>query len=364
MRKLLLTALFILLLGCPVLGLEAEGTEADWGTAAMEQALPRDARELLGDYGSMETAELSGGVGAVLSGAMEQSGDAIRGAVGLCCQLLAVALLAGTLRGFGGGKAMEAMELVSVLAVGALCMGQVSGGFTRAAETVASMSAFSGFLFAVLASATAATGAVGTATGLYGITMAVCGILSRGLETLFLPGISCYAALMVANFAVGDDSLKLAADGLKQILTSILKAVVIGFTAYLSLTGVIRGSADAAAIRAAKLTISTAIPVVGSIVADASETLLVSAGLIRSGAGVFGLLGTLAVAIVPFLETGISYLSMKLSAAIAGALGEKQVSGLIAAMAGAMGLVTAVTGVCALLIMIGCVCFMRTTGGV
>lgn len=364
MRKLLLTAVLFFLLGSPVLGLEPVGTEPDLGTGALEQALPRDARDLLGDYGTIDSADLSGGVGAVLSGALEQSGDAIQGAVGLCCQLLAVALMAGTLRSFGGGKTMEAMELVSVLAVGALCMGRISGGFTRAVETVDTMSAFSGFLFAVLASATAAMGAVGAASGLYGITMAVCGVLSRGLETLFLPGISCYAALMVANYAVGDDSLKLAADGIKQVLTSILKVVVIGFTAYLSLTGVIRGSADAAAIRAAKLTISTAIPVVGSIVADASETLLVSAGLIRSGAGVFGLLGTLAVSVVPFLETGISYLFMKLSAAIAGALGEKQVSGLIGAMASAMGLVTAVTGVCALLIMIGCVCFMGTTGGV
>jgi stage III sporulation protein AE len=138
-----------------------------------------------------------------------------------------------------------------------------------------------------------------------------------------------------------------------------LKLLILAFTAYLSLTGVIRGSADSAAVKAAKLAISSAVPVVGSMIADASETLLVSAGLLRSGIGVFGLLGVLAISIGPFLETGISYLMLKLTAAAASVTGEKRLSGLISAMAGAMGLITAVTGVCTLLIMIGCVCFMK-----
>ena len=129
--------------------------------------------------------------------------------------------------------------------------------------------------------------------------------MSRGLELVFLPGISCYMALVTADCALGDDSLKLLADTLKQIMTTALKFLVIGFTAYLSITGVISGSADSAAIRAAKLTISTAVPVVGSMIADASETLLVSAGMVRGSLGVLGLLGLLAVSIGPFLQDGV-----------------------------------------------------------
>jgi uncharacterized membrane protein HdeD (DUF308 family) len=50
---------------------------------------------------------------------------------------------------------------------------------------------------------------------------------------------------------------------------------------------------------------------------------------------------------------------LKLTAAAAAVTGEKRLSGLISAMAGAIGLITAVTGVCTLLLMIGCVCFMK-----
>ena len=119
-----------------------------------------------------------------------------------------------------------------------------------------------------------------------------------------------------------------------------------------------------AAVKAAKLTISSTVPVVGSMIADASETLLVSAGLIRSGVGIFGMLGVLAVSIGPFLETGLGYLTMKCTAALSASVGEKQLSSLISALAGAMGLITALTGVCTVLVLISCVAFMGfTTGG-
>ena len=113
--------------------------------------------------------------------------------------------------------------------------------------------------------------------------------------------------------------------------------------------------------KAAKLTISSAVPVVGSMVADASETLLVSASVLRGGLGVFGLLGVLAVSVLPFLETGCQYLMLKLTAAAAGAAGEKELSALIGAMAGAMGLLTGLVGACAAVLMVACVCFMKVS---
>ena len=41
--------------------------------------------------------------------------------------------------------------------------------------------------------------------------------MSRGLELIFLPAISCYMALMTANYAVGDESLCALEDGPKTV---------------------------------------------------------------------------------------------------------------------------------------------------
>ncbi len=363
MRRVLLLCLLTGLLACPVFAgdLDAHAAE-EFGTAQVEEALPEAARAYLGDL-EIGEADLAGGMERILSGALGDSRGKLKSAAGLAVQILSVVLLAAALRGFGDSRSADTVELAAVLAIGMCCLDRISGFFAVTVETVDTMSAFSGFLFPALAAATAATGAVGASSAIYGVTVALCGLLTRALQTVFLPAISCYMALMLADHAVGDGSLSMAGSTLGQALTNALKLSVVAFTAYLSLTGVVSGSADSAAVKAAKLTISTAVPVVGSMIADASETLLVSAGVIRSSLGIFGLLGVLAVSIGPFLETGLGYLSLKLTAAAAAAAGEKRLSGLISSMAGAVGYITALTGVCTLLIVISCVCFLRCTIG-
>ena len=344
----------ILAVGC-----RAAGAETDFGAGDVPGSLPDAAREAVEGWDTMDAEDLGGGVRSIVEKGFGQSEGSIKASLGLCLSIFAVTVLAAVVRSSGAEQAETAMELAGVLAISMILYGQISGFFTQMTRTVDEMAVFSGALFPAMASAAAASGRIGTSTALLGITTAVCGAMSRGLELIFLPAISCYMALMTANYAVGDESLKMLGDMLKQLITTALKFVGIGFTAYLSLTGVISGSVDSASIRAAKLTISTAVPVVGSMIADASETLLVSAGMIRGSLGILGLLGVLAVSIGPFIETGCSYLMLKCTAAATAATGEKRLSGLVSTMAGAVGLITAVTGVCTLLVMIGCVCFLR-----
>ena len=66
-------------------------------------------------------------------------------------------------------------------------------------------------------------------------------------------------------------------------------------------------------------TLSGVVPVVGSMLSDASETLVVSAGVLRNSIGVFGMLAVLALCAAPFLQTGLTYLVLKLTAAVGGA---------------------------------------------
>lgn len=363
MRKLICFFMICLILSIPVRAELMEDAASAFRVETVEEALPEEAEKYMSGISPEPGQDLATGLGQIISGAISDSGSALRQAVSVCFQIMAIVLLSSALRGFSDGNSAYALELAGVLAVGMCCLGRFTGYYSTAAETVDSMSAFSGFLFSALAATTAATGAVGTSGALYAITAAVCGAMSRVLQSVFLPAISGYIVLMLAHHALGDGGLSTAADMVKQLITMGLKLSVIGFTAYLSLTGVVSGSADSAAVKAAKLTISSTVPVVGSMIADASETLLVSAGLIRSGVGIFGMLGVLAVSIGPFLETGLGYLSLKCTAALTAAVGEKQLSSLISALAGAMGLIAALSGVCTVLILISCVAFMGFTGG-
>ena len=142
-------------------------------------------------------------------------------------------------------------------------------------------------------------------------------------------------------------------------MTWSLKIVLYIFTGYLTVSGVVSGSADAAAIRATKLAISGVVPVVGGIISDASESILVSAGLMKSAAGLYGFFATLAIWIGPFVKIGVQYLMLKITSAVCGVTGAKHPTMLIDKLTSSMGIVLATTVTMMLLILISIVCLLK-----
>ena len=119
------------------------------------------------------------------------------------------------------------------------------------------------------------------------------------------------------------------AELLKTVCTKLLTAALLAFTLYLTVGGIFAGTVDSARVRVTKTAISGMIPVVGGIIAEASETVLAGAGLLKGAIGVFGLLGVLALCAYPFLQLGIQYLLYKLTAFLASVIGDTELCGLI-----------------------------------
>ena len=107
-----------------------------------------------------------------------------------------------------------------------------------------------------------------------------------------------------------------------------------------------------AAVKTAKLAISRAIPVVGGILADASETVLAGAGVLRGTVGAVGMLTVLAICLTPFLHLGLHYLLYKGAAVLCAVVLPSRLTGLIEAIGGAFGLVMGMTGAAALVLLI------------
>ena len=142
---------------------------------------------------------------------------------------------------------------------------------------------------------------------------------------------------------------------LKRIIGWVLSGLLILFTTYLTVSGAVAGAADARAVKLAKTAISGAVPVVGGILSEAAESLLAGAGILRAAAGVFGMLAVLALCLTPFLRLGIQYLLYQGAAVVAATAGQKQLVRLIAMLGDAFGLVLAMIGASALLILVSLV---------
>ncbi len=323
----------------------------------LEEALPPESRALLEGY-SEESADLSGGLERIWAALGETAAGLLPDSLRLVGTLLLIVLLCALVDsiGLGGGGVLQ---LVGVLAIVGVCTDGLRGAFVLGEQTLTQLQGFSTTLLAALAASMASTGGVTAGTALYAGSAFFLSLLLRLVSELLLPLVYGYLTAMAASVALGNETLRRVGELLKWFVSTCLKLLATAFIAYLSISGVVSGSADSSAVKAVKLAVSTAVPVVGSIIADASETVLVTAGLVKNAVGVFGMLGALAICAVPFARIGLRYLALKLAAALAGVVDTRQLGKLLDALSSAMGMVLAMTAVALLLMVFSCVCALR-----
>jgi len=212
-----------------------------------------------------------------------------------------------------------------------------------------------------MAGAAASTGAVSASAALFAGSTLILELFISLIHKLLLPAVNAYLALSAAAAAVDSPGLDRLRNLISTIIKNILRFLLLGFSAYLSLTGILKGSADALAVKTAKMTISTMVPVVGGMVSDASETILVSAGYLLTATGTLGMLAVMSILIVPFLNIGIRYVALLLTSAVCSLFAGKRQQILLEASATATGFLLAMTCTCALMTFISCVCYMKVS---
>ncbi len=325
--------------------------------SAMEFTAPT-VPESAHEYMPADTESFGEGLWYVIKVAVSDLQPNIAEATGVCLALIAIAILISLLHSFSG-SAQRIVELVGTLAVGLLLLKPSNALISLGVETVEQLSEYGKLLLPVMTAALAAQGGTTTSAALYTGTALFNSLLSAAVSKLLVPMVYIYLCLCIANSAVGQDVLKNLGSFVKWLMTWCLKIILYIFTGFIGITGVVSGTADAAAVRAAKLAISGFVPVVGGIISEASETILVGAGVMKSAAGIYGLLAILAVWIGPFLQIGIQYLLLKVTAAVCGVFGIKHFTELVNNFSAVMGFLLAMTGTVCLLLLISTVCFMK-----
>ena len=286
--------------------------------------------------------------------------DIAEGAKISLCIIAAVVMLS-ILSAFPG-MMEKCCDLVGAVCIAGLLLGSANSLIRLGTDTVEEISQYGKLLLPVMTTALAAQGGLTTSASLYVGTAAFDTLLSGVIASVLVPMVYIYLALAAANAAIGDDLLKKLRDFLKWLMTWVLKTVLYVFTGYMGITGVVSGTTDAAALKAAKLTISGVVPVVGGILSDASEAVLVSAGVVKNAAGIYGIFAVLALIAEPFFRIGVHYLILKFTAAVCGIFASKRITELIGDFTSVMGLLLAMTGTVCLLILISTVCFLRGVG--
>lgn len=355
--------LVLVLLPCLLVVLALPGRAADMDEVLRQQEEALDVDELERAAGKVGgTAEygqsLDEGLEGLLETGAEAAGGIVRNALRSGVVLMVIVLVCGfgeTACEITGKWKLPLFPLVGTMAITAVAAVDVESmlGFGR--STIENMASFANVLLPTVAAVTAATGAVTGAAVRQMAAALFSDLLVNLIYNLLIPLLYAYLAASVAYAALGNDGLKRMGALLKWCVTTLLTTVMLAFVGYLSVSGVVAGSADAMTIKATKFAISGTIPVVGGILSDAAETILASAGVLRGTVGVFGAVTILSLCLLPVLRLAVHYLMYKLVAALSAAVGAGRISTLVEQIGGAFGLMLGMTGACCLLLLVALV---------
>ena len=275
-----------------------------------------------------------------------------------CRMILASMVLAALLNGFSGPvKRISFLFCTMTLSVSLL--DQTQSLILLASDTVQQLSSYGKLLWPTMTTALAAQGGTASSVALYIATAAFDTVLTGFISNYLVPLVYIFLVLSIGNSVSCEGALTGFLDLLKRAVTWCLKTILIIFTTYLSITGVVSGATDTVALKATKVTIASTVPLVGGILSDASEAVVVSASVMKNAAGIYGILAVLALFLEPFLSIGVPYLLLKATAALGGVFAPKEISGLIDHFSTALGMLLAMTGASCALLLISLGCFLK-----
>jgi len=337
-----------------------------WGAQAVDVPGLDSLWEETRAYGVEPEGVMEDSLRSILSDGLAQIERLSKSSLSTGVKLLAVVLLCALARGAqSGGQAegLQAVELAGALSITALTMTDMAAMIGLGRDTISRMDGFSQLLLPVMAVLTAASGGITSAAMRQGATVLFSQLLLHMMDALLIPLVYAYVAVSCVQAALGNPGLERLTGLLKSTATFLLTGVLLSFVGYLTASGAIAGSVDAAAVKAARMAISRAIPVVGSILADASESVLVGAGLLKGKVGVAGLLVVLTICLMPFLQLALHYFTYKATAALCAMVAQPRLSKLIDAIGSAFGLVLGMTGAAALVLMVSLVSAVAAVTG-
>ncbi len=343
MKKLLCLLFAALLLSSGVSALELPG--------GLDEAVPR---ELIESAEAGDDLIMHGGqylFSHFRTALQSAAAKSLRGAMALMLLSLLCGLVEGTAESAGEQPARYAGYL-GVLGAAAIASQDLSALIGVGVQTMDELAAMAKLLIPTVAAAMAGGGCVGSASVWQVGALMLSDLFLSLMRNVLVPLLYCMIAAAAAGALLEQSRLSLLSKGIGRLLSWGLSAVLIVFTAFLSLTNLLAGSADRLAVRVGKTVISGAVPVVGGILSDATEAVAAAALTLRGTLGVLGVFSVLALCLAPLLHLAVQYLFYQMAAFFSAVTGADPLCKFLEQLSSAFSLMLAMTAGGAFLLLV------------
>jgi stage III sporulation protein AE len=237
---------------------------------------------------------------------------------------------------------------VVYLLLAAIALGTFSMAISSAKTAIDNMYGFLYALLPVLMPLMAAIGGTSAVALLNPALLFALSVLMGLVRNLIFPMIYFSAILLLISNIAPQFNLRKLAELFKSISIGLLSICSAVFIAFLGISGMAASSVDGLTVKAVKSASGVFIPVIGRSLADALDSVLGTALVLKNVIGVLGAVVLLVVCALPALKIVIQALMYKLAAAIIQPLGEEQLAEVLTGLGNSLMQVFAVMAICSL----------------
>lgn len=326
----------------------------------VENSLPGPGRAISGELKLDGSYDTQGALERLWGYVIETARDKLTLELRTAASLVLLAMLCAL-----GGAFCESSEILLTLdrigccAAALLLSGSLNGLLAEATDSLLQLSDYSRAALPVLFMSAAAGGAVVSASARYAAACLAMEMMITASQRLIVPLIYAFLALAISQSLYENSILQAVMNLCKWSVTTALTVLTLAFGAYLSLTGLITGSADALAVKTARTVLSKSLPIVGGLLSDSASILLTAAAVVKNSVGVFALIAVCALCAGPLVLFSVKLLAYKAASAAVGFLPGTHLPKLIGDFGTAFGMLTGLIGCNAALLFISIVSGIR-----
>ncbi len=261
-------------------------------------------------------------------------------------RVMAVLLLFGIFQLICRGSAQPELEYVlhSVMTVAIFLLLsepvlQLLGDF---GESVERCRVFLAQFVPILSGILTAGGQAGTATVYLTVFLGVITAVSQALSALVAPLIRIFLALSVTRGLCGSLQLDGIIGLLRRGVHWVMGLTTTVFGAYLGFQSVLANAADSLAMKTGKFVLAGGVPIVGGMVSEAIGTVYTGLKLVKSAAGILGILSLLVLFLPLLLQCMIHGFLCRVCAAAAQLFDNAPARGMLDGIAESLGMLQAV----------------------
>ena len=318
---------------------------------SMREGLSEEEREIGGVLTGAGSYDVHGAMQRLFESLKKRVRAEVQGTLRFASGLAALTFLGGFACALCEDEKIRALlEICVCCAAAALLVGSMDSLIRQTMEALYRLSDYSKAALPVVFTAAAASGAAASAAARYAAVSFALDVLMSLAQRLILPLVNAYLALCLSGALFPNSMLRAASRLVRWAAGILMTGTSLVFTAYIGMTGAISSAVNTAAVKATKALISTALPVVGGMISDASAMVLSAAGVVRSCAGAFGLISVCAICLGPFVLLTVKTLLFRAVATLAEAVPCGRLPGLFSGVCEASALLMGLLGSCAIML--------------